>query len=93
MNCGGGLATRRPAEMANARLKSRGADDQRVAADEKIARLLGLLLTKDIKNKTDAVPMLRRAGFSVTDVANLLNMAENHVRVADHQGRKKKQKS
>jgi hypothetical protein len=62
----------------------------RISADEKIARLLGLLLVKDIKNATDQVPMLRRAGFEVSEVAQMLNMTENHVRVADHSGRKKK---
>lgn len=62
----------------------------RVSADEKIARLLGLLLVKEIKNATDQVPLLRRAGFEVSEVAQMLNMTENHVRVADHLGRKKK---
>ncbi len=69
------------------------AEDQRVAGEEKIARLLGLLLVKDVEKKTDKVPMLRRAGFSVSEVAALLDMEENHVRVADHQGRKKKTKA
>lgn len=62
----------------------------RVSADEKIARLLGLLLVKDIKKKTDQVPLLRRVGFDVSEIANMLNMTENHVKVADHHGRKKK---
>lgn len=62
----------------------------RVSAEEKIARLLGLLLVKDIKKKTDQVPLLRRVGFDVSEVASLLNMTENHVKVADHHGRKKK---
>lgn len=63
---------------------------ERVSADEKIARLLALLLVKDIKKKTDQVPLLRRVGFEVSEVANMLNMTENHVKVADHHGRKKK---
>jgi hypothetical protein len=61
-----------------------------VPAEEKIARLLGLLLVKDSKNASDQVTLLRRAGFEVSDVAAMLNMTENHVRVADHHGRKKK---
>jgi hypothetical protein len=77
------------------RLKRGAAADalgrQRVAGEEKIARLLGLLLIKDIKRKTDAVPMLRRAGFEVSEVAGLLGMTENHVKVADHLGRKRRQ--
>jgi hypothetical protein len=64
--------------------------NNRVSADEKIARLLGLLLVKDIKTASDRVPLLRRAGFDVSEVAQMLNMSEVHVRVADHTGRKKK---
>ena len=64
--------------------------NDRLSADEKIARLLGLLLVKDIKSATDQVPLLRRAGFEVSEVAQMLNMTENHVRVADHHGRKKR---
>jgi|GEM_PF-1751377 len=67
-----------------------GAGPRGVSAEEKIARLLGLLFVKDIKKKTDQVPLLRRIGFEVSEVANMLNMTENHVKVADHLGRKKK---
>lgn len=63
----------------------------RVSADEKIARLLGLLLVRDVKMKTDKVPLLRSAGFEVSEVANMLGITENHVKVADHLGRKKLQ--
>jgi hypothetical protein len=66
------------------------AGPRRVSAEEKIARLLGLLVVKDIKKKTDQVPLLRRVGFEVAEVASMLNMTENHVKVADHLGRKKK---
>lgn len=34
--------------------------------------------------------MLRSAGFEVSDVADMLGMTENHVKVADHLGRKKR---
>jgi hypothetical protein len=64
----------------------------RVSAEEKIARLLGMLAVKDIPKKNDKVPLLRRAGFSVAEVASMLDMEENHVRVADHHGRKAKKK-
>jgi hypothetical protein len=67
-----------------------GAANRRVSAEEKIARLLGLLLVKDIKKKTDQVPMLRSVGFEVSEVADMLHMTENHVKVADHLGRKKR---
>lgn len=62
----------------------------RVAAEEKIARLLGMLLVRDIKKKTDQVPLLRIAGFEVSEVAEMLGMTENHVKVADHHGRKRR---
>jgi hypothetical protein len=69
-----------------------GGAGRRVPADEKIARLLGMLLVKDIKKKTDQVPLLRTAGFEVSEVAEMLGMTKNHVKVADHTGRKKKGK-
>jgi hypothetical protein len=59
----------------------------RTAAD-KIARLLGLLLIKDIKSKVERVTILRSAGFEVSEVADMLGMTPNHVMVADHHGRK-----
>lgn len=55
---------------------------------DKIARLLGLLLTKDIKNKSEQVVILRSAGFEVSEVAGMLGMTPNHVMVADHHARK-----
>jgi hypothetical protein len=75
--------------------KRKAADDtggvrKRVSAEEKIARLLGMLLVKDIKKKTDQVPLLRAVGFEVSEVAAMLGITENHVKVADHHGRKKK---
>jgi DNA-directed RNA polymerase specialized sigma24 family protein len=61
-----------------------------VPAGDKIARLLGMLLVKDLKTRTEQVPLLRSAGFSISEIADMLSMAENHVRVADHHGRKRK---
>ena len=76
--------------MAKRRKKPAAEGGSRVPGEEKIARLLAMLLVKDVKKKTDAVPMLRRAGFEVAEVADMLGMTENHVKVADHHGRKKK---
>jgi hypothetical protein len=70
--------------------KAETTDGEHVSAQDKIARLLALLVVKDVKNNTDKVPMLRRAGFGVAEVADLLNISANQVRVADHLGRKKK---
>lgn len=63
-----------------------------ISSEEKIARLLGLLLIKDMENKVDQVTLLRSAGFEVLDVAAMLGMTENHVNVAAHAGRKKQGK-
>ena len=60
-----------------------------VSADEKIARLLGILATKDIEQVNERVTLLRAVGFTVPEVASILGMTENNVRVATHHGRKK----
>jgi DNA-directed RNA polymerase specialized sigma24 family protein len=65
-------------------------NDGHASALDKIARLLGMLLVKDIKSRTQQVPLLRSAGFSISEIADMLGIAENHVRVADHHGRKRK---
>jgi hypothetical protein len=57
-----------------------------VSADEKIARLLGILATKDIEQISERVTLLRAVGFSVSEVAGILGMTENHVSVAAHHG-------
>lgn len=63
-----------------------------LSSEEKIARLLGLLLVRDLESKTDQVIALRSAGFSISDVGSMLSMTENHVKVATHAGRKKQNK-
>ncbi len=83
------MASRKGKSAASSKAGKEGSG---VPAADKIARLLGMLLVKDIKKKTDQVPLLRSAGFAVSEVADMLGMAENHVRVADHHGRKKKPK-
>jgi DNA-directed RNA polymerase specialized sigma24 family protein len=65
---------------------------QPISAHEKIARLLGVLATKDMEQITERVVLLRAVGFEVSEVACILGMTENHVRVAAHQGRKKHKK-
>ena len=62
------------------------------AAEEKIARLLAVLATKDIEQASERVTLLRGVGFGVSEVASILGMTENHVRVAAHEGRKKHQR-
>ena len=59
-----------------------------VPADEKIARLLGMLFVRDLEQKTEQVTVLRSIGFEVAEVAAMLGITENHVKVAAHHGRK-----
>jgi DNA-directed RNA polymerase specialized sigma24 family protein len=60
-----------------------------ISPEEKIARSLGLLLVREMEQKTEQVTLLRAIGFEVSEVAAMLRMTENHVNVAAHQGRKK----
>ena len=57
-----------------------------------IARLLGVLATKDIEQIPERVTLLRAVGFSVPEVASILGITENHVRVATHAGRKRRRR-
>lgn len=63
-----------------------------LSSEEKIARLMGLLLIKDVENKIDQVTLLKTAGFQNAEVASMLNMTENHVKVATFAGKKKQSK-
>ncbi len=72
--------------------ESDGESDRTTAALDRIARLLGLLAVKGVEEKTAQVALLRSAGFEVADVAAMLGMTENHVRVASHMGRKSERK-
>jgi DNA-directed RNA polymerase specialized sigma24 family protein len=49
-----------------------------------------MLLVKDMKKDADKVPVLRAAGFDVSEVASMLGVKESYVWVAHHRGRKKK---
>ena len=78
--------------------RKKGVDSQvdlradETSALDKIARLLGILATKDLKQRNDQVATLRAVGFSVAEVASMLRMTEVHVRVAAHHGKKPKKK-
>jgi DNA-directed RNA polymerase specialized sigma24 family protein len=80
--------------VAKGRKTSKAREERRttelVSADEKIARLLGILATKDIAQIGERVTLLRAVGFSVPEVAGILGMTENNVRVASHHGRNKR---
>lgn len=59
-----------------------------VSSEEKIARLLGLLVTRDVETSAGKVKLLRNIGFSITEIALMLDISENAVAVADHRARK-----
>jgi DNA-directed RNA polymerase specialized sigma24 family protein len=62
-----------------------------VAAEEKIARLLGIIATKDL-DRNRQVMLLRGAGFKVEEIAEMLGVSANNVRVASHYGRRNEPK-
>jgi DNA-directed RNA polymerase specialized sigma24 family protein len=47
------------------------------------------LATKDMEQVNERVTLLRAVGFTVSEVASILGITENNVRVATHLGRKK----
>ena len=59
------------------------------SALHKIACLLGVFATKDLDQTVDRVILLRRVGFTVSEVASILGITENHVMVATHHAKKK----
>ena len=50
----------------------------------KIARLLALLVIKGIEDKQEHAVLLSKAGFSASDIADLLHVGKNYVNVALH---------
>jgi hypothetical protein len=60
---------------------------QGVRAQDKIARLLGVIATKDLE-RTRQVMLLRGVGFGVEEIAGMLGISANNVRVSSHYGRK-----
>jgi len=58
------------------------------ASLDKVANLLGLLVTKDM-SKGEKVLTLASCGFSTKDIASLTGSAENAVRAALSTARKK----
>jgi DNA-directed RNA polymerase specialized sigma24 family protein len=63
-------------------------ESQLVSSEEKIARLLGLIVVKEIEQKNEQVLLLRSVGFDVSEVASMLGMTTNHVNVATFTARK-----
>jgi DNA-directed RNA polymerase specialized sigma24 family protein len=59
------------------------------SSEEKIARLLAMLVVKDIPSDIAKVPVLRAAGFNTGEIAGLLGTTEATVRAAGATMRKK----
>jgi hypothetical protein len=64
-----------------------GAVTLAVSPEEKIARLLGLLVVRDIDTSAEKVKLLRNIGFSISEVALMLDVSENAVADASHRAR------
>jgi hypothetical protein len=62
---------------------------EQISADEKIARLLALIVVRDIEQPADKIRTLKAAGFGVSHMAPILGMTENAINVALHRARKK----
>lgn len=63
-----------------------------LSPENRIARLLGLLVIKDIEQQSDQVAMLRAAGFDIAEIADMLGVTSNYVSVAIYQSRAKKKR-
>jgi hypothetical protein len=48
-----------------------------ISPNEKIARLLGILATKDIEQMSERVTLLRAVGFGVSEVASILGITRS----------------
>jgi DNA-directed RNA polymerase specialized sigma24 family protein len=77
--------------MSAARRRTESAEE--VAAEEKIARLLALLVVRDVEQPAAKIKTLKAAGFAVSQIAPILGMTENAVNVALHRARKKGERS
>ncbi len=72
------------------RSPSSGESEVRVSSEEKIARLLALLVIKDLEQKGDQVTLLLRVGFSLSEVAAVLDMTTHNVSDAKYKKSKGK---
>jgi DNA-directed RNA polymerase specialized sigma24 family protein len=66
---------------------------EQTPAEERIARLLALLVVRDIEHTAEQVQTLRAAGFGVSQIAQLLGTTENAVSVASYRARQKETRS
>jgi DNA-directed RNA polymerase specialized sigma24 family protein len=63
-----------------------------VSAQDKIARMLGILAVKDKTEAADQVVLLQGAGFEQTEIASMLGISENNISVINYRLRNKKKR-
>jgi DNA-directed RNA polymerase specialized sigma24 family protein len=63
-----------------------------VSAQDKIARMLGILAVKDKAEPADQVVLLQGAGFEKAEIASMLGISENNVSVINYRLRNKKKR-
>jgi DNA-directed RNA polymerase specialized sigma24 family protein len=61
-----------------------------IGADDKVARLLALLVIKDVEDKQEQALLLNSAGFTAGEIAQILRVGDNYVHVALHRTRPKR---
>jgi transposase len=59
---------------------------------DRIARLLGLLVTKDIDDKAEQALALHRAGFSETEITKMLGVGDSYLRGVKHRRKGKRRR-
>lgn len=79
-----------------ARNKSKGGDTAKILPTDvslnRIAKILGLLAVKDIKNQGEQISLLAACGFSVGELAEMLGTSTNTVSVSLSQQRTKQKR-
>jgi DNA-directed RNA polymerase specialized sigma24 family protein len=63
-----------------------------LAAEEKIARMLGILAVQNVRGKVEQVVLLRSGGFSIPEIAEMLDLPQNTVSVRLYTAKQKGQK-
>jgi DNA-directed RNA polymerase specialized sigma24 family protein len=63
-----------------------------VSAQDKIARMLGILAVRDKTEAADQVVLLQGAGFEQAEIASMLGISENNVSVINYRLRNKKKR-
>jgi DNA-directed RNA polymerase specialized sigma24 family protein len=63
-----------------------------VSAQDKIARMLGILAVKDETEAADQVVLLQGAGFEQAEIASMLGISENNISVITYRLRNKKKR-